>query len=462
LGEGWGEGRRVSGKAIRKNQNEEVVFFSTHLWYFRATYYSNAQKNQFFCEDLMPFSLLLELQYKDLVDERIKQVTFTVPADFDVFCAVARERLASPTHLPERPYEEELRDLQELMTEGFDLYATENVVDLVNRVHDNFDGTSYNDVPAFIPAEGNAATLTREVKIQEAKTEFKKLIINRLEEKLAEFAAFTVVQRTSYIEEQRQRRAAATETRRLAAQPYRETVLSEEESLRLEEQRFIAELNAVIQEGNEWGEEVDEEALQSEEEFVESTDDEAEEIEENESREEVLTQPSLAANPGFFSSYRPIQSIPHPSEEPLHGDLNLDANLVLRAARAEGLIPSPYDQLLTNAQLNVLLQPNGLLALREGLIDFEYLTGSHYLNSHFLTVLLTSNGLTALRENLLTFAQLETLIPAQLELLLTDRGLAALRENSVLVEEITHLTVESLVEALAQLEQVRLRRSPSL
>ena len=84
----------------------------------------------------MPFSSLFEQQFIDLVETIMARVTFKNKEDFSLFCQMAtsglidiNENNAIAQQSKSSVYDEIIRDLQELIDEGFDLYATKNIVD---------------------------------------------------------------------------------------------------------------------------------------------------------------------------------------------------------------------------------------------------------------------------------------------------------------------------------------------
>jgi hypothetical protein len=145
----------------------------------------------------MPFSLILESQFQDLADECINRVTFQKPDDFRLFCVTAQRLLSEDKLSEESSFQENITDLEELINNGFDLYATNRIIDLVNHVQHERQSETYANVPAFTP-KSNAEKLRPEW-IAEAKTEFKKIIIARIQENLAKFTSMSDAEKEKYI-----------------------------------------------------------------------------------------------------------------------------------------------------------------------------------------------------------------------------------------------------------------------
>jgi len=165
----------------------------------------------------MPFSIIVEQDYKNLVDEEMSHITFESKEDFDLFCQSARSLVDSTAVASVAPkYADAYSVLQELIN-GFELYATEKIIDLTTRTYENSDEESdYIDIAAFrSPQEekeekGNA--VSRENKIADAQKEYKRIMIERISEKISQFANMNDIKREQYIVDQTQRRQQAKQS----------------------------------------------------------------------------------------------------------------------------------------------------------------------------------------------------------------------------------------------------------
>src|SRR5580700_2491352 len=100
----------------------------------------------------MPFSSQFEQQFIELADASIIRVKFETKEDISLFCQNARLKLISSQPISASKYDEDISDLQKLIDDGFDLYATDNIVDRVNRVNRTLEaGAGFINIPAFTP-----------------------------------------------------------------------------------------------------------------------------------------------------------------------------------------------------------------------------------------------------------------------------------------------------------------------
>ncbi len=214
----------------------------------------------------MPFSFQLEVQFRELADAAIKRVKFKTPEDILLFCRAAEKLISGGTAnhlliLDTLEYDEDIHNLQELIDKGYDTYATDDIVKMVNQVSSSrFLGSNYIDVPTSTPTrelshnnsneeKQREIKISREDKIFEAKAEFKKIIINQLKSRLNELSSMNKTQRNQYIENQQSKQrepkenkqimdAAASRPRSLESQTITEI---EEEWMFRETQRFSNE-----------------------------------------------------------------------------------------------------------------------------------------------------------------------------------------------------------------------------
>lgn len=180
----------------------------------------------------MPFSSQFEQQFIELVHDAIARVKFETKEDIALFCQAVRLKLnaQSTEQVSSSKYDEDISDLEELLNDGFDLYATNQIVEKVNYrdLTQDFTG-KYIMIPAFTPARmlsarNNAGEdKTNEIKISdaekiiEAKEEFKKIIHNQITIKLDELSSMNEAQQIKYIENQNSRRKEAQEKHQIMA-----------------------------------------------------------------------------------------------------------------------------------------------------------------------------------------------------------------------------------------------------
>jgi hypothetical protein len=79
----------------------------------------------------VPFSASITVEYNDLIKDKLNSVTFENSKDVDDYCSslillvsTIDPEIPDPSKLIPEKYREICADLQELINEGFDLYAT--------------------------------------------------------------------------------------------------------------------------------------------------------------------------------------------------------------------------------------------------------------------------------------------------------------------------------------------------
>jgi hypothetical protein len=160
----------------------------------------------------MPYSNKMKSDYEALVKEKFdKMLSYCrTPQEIESSCTALRSALKKKTsHEQDKnkknsdnlPYDIErtLTDLLELASnEGFELYATKEIID---KVHEERDGTSacaaVTEVPAF-----TSDKKSDDEKIQEAKNEFIDIIRQELDKQLNRIEQLSNQEKSEKIEEQ--------------------------------------------------------------------------------------------------------------------------------------------------------------------------------------------------------------------------------------------------------------------
>lgn len=163
----------------------------------------------------MPYSPMYEEQFSNLVNDEIKRITFSNAEDFMKFCN-SMAHLVDTEGNPQiaTEYKDTINAFKELIDDGFDFYVTDAIVDKINIIQIGLNRDSpKQEIPAFIPVESqedkSSPAELRQKRIEQARAEFKLLVIKCIKEKLNEFSKMTYDERTNYIIQQQQQRVEA-------------------------------------------------------------------------------------------------------------------------------------------------------------------------------------------------------------------------------------------------------------
>jgi hypothetical protein len=177
----------------------------------------------------MPFSTALEVQYKELVQAKFQTVAFEKPEDFLPFCTTMNAMVSavssdqSSQAIQKEALSEKLiasvNEFKELINEGFDLYATENIIHLTNKlaidkkdpVNNAIMHTQWINIPAFTSAdEGKKdVKITPQSKLQEARKEFINIIIAEIINNITELSKMTPEEKIKYISNRKTKQETA-------------------------------------------------------------------------------------------------------------------------------------------------------------------------------------------------------------------------------------------------------------
>lgn len=163
----------------------------------------------------MPFSTKLEQEYRELVQENLRKVSFNDEKEIIHFCDLVDNLVSlSPAEVKSGKFQEDLNNIKELISEGFDLYATDKIIDLRTDVQVGRSSHSpWVRVPAFASEQKE-----RSLRIEEAKVEFKKIIISEIRTRVNELRTMSTIAKNQYISEQQKEHKRAEECHRIMAE----------------------------------------------------------------------------------------------------------------------------------------------------------------------------------------------------------------------------------------------------
>ncbi len=164
----------------------------------------------------MPFSTKLEQEYKELVQDNIKSVTFEDQKDILHFCDSVDALIDSDSADEIKPdkFKEDLESLHEII-DGFDIYATDKIIDLRTDTQVGRSSISaWVRIPAFASEQKE---ISRSQKLMEAKAEFKNIIINEIQLRVNELRTMSVQQQNQYIMDQRKTRENTKKSHKIIA-----------------------------------------------------------------------------------------------------------------------------------------------------------------------------------------------------------------------------------------------------
>lgn len=158
----------------------------------------------------MPYSDIIMPQFRDLVKDQINKVTFEDEKDFVIFCQLIDQfdfeseklndaRPAKSNEIKNDKFIEDIQELKDLITEGFDLYAGNDIIYRKNFINDR-NGSHGTYIDAFTSDKKDDAD-----KLKEAKAEFKRIIIDEIHEQITHFKKMNFEQRKIYIQKHKKR-----------------------------------------------------------------------------------------------------------------------------------------------------------------------------------------------------------------------------------------------------------------
>jgi hypothetical protein len=158
----------------------------------------------------MPYSATFKQQIQELVDEELGKIKFQQSSDFADFSDAAKILIDPETVISTASYQEQVADLKETLIDyGFDYYATEGILDISLRV---LDVKSKSRELAFVPKSDQT---TKAENLQEARDEFKTLILTRLSKRLSEFKNMSEEKKIQYIARQNEEKQHADKVHKI-------------------------------------------------------------------------------------------------------------------------------------------------------------------------------------------------------------------------------------------------------
>lgn len=157
----------------------------------------------------MPYSTQMEQQLREVMKVQLKMASFDEPKDFDLFCDLLAQVMDEKKVTYDETnikFQETIDEIRDVLVDGFDIYAGEEIIDKESRVQISTEASSqWVSIKAFIPDE-KLQSQYRDGLVAQARQEFKNVMRGAIQDHIQSLQSLNPESRLKIIAYQKEKK----------------------------------------------------------------------------------------------------------------------------------------------------------------------------------------------------------------------------------------------------------------